>query len=725
MASRQAACDPCRTSKLACDHSRPVCTRCQARGRPSDCTYRATPFKRRRQSSRPPLETHTSTHSAHTHASSSPASRLPSAAPTGPSPYPNPGYQGFSSHATLFNHIPTDGLEETPAASPTSTSPSRPGRTHSLPGPPPGLRRTPSADLVRRGADTLAQLFSVYNLDTLKSLVSFWLEKGISLFLAEPIVPACLDTVRRPSAQQHQHLSELLFATTARPLDSSQATDAQTFAHQFTGEHHTRWETWAIFFTAVGRATFDIPFFPPLYKDSAGQMALRKFATLISDQCLDYCLALDCLNDLQLVLQVENCILHSNVDGDQSYDAWRRLGDCIASLYALGYHQKIETRLPEVPFFLAEFRRSAFAHIYSADKNVAIFLGRPPRISRRFCHFQSPLFFEANENDAPSVATAPAEGDDDIEAIRTWFSWDPNTPIIYRSECRWAAMCAALKEEILELLNDRRAPDCLQRARAVQARAEAQWAALPPHFKLQSNSLKHHVTTMASATTTPTASATPDPFSLTAAQHSATPAAMTAVVPVGRTTSAFERDFLASVRLNYLHVLFLQRLVFMNSFAEPDARMVELSEAILELVVDVVLMRDRLANSGTNLSWKVTYYGLPAVGILLLAIVRRHKTTSGSILNSHSGQATAPTAAPPVNQSKVLRHLIVLVAELETGTLAKPDEPNYGLVSTATETIQGFLNSVQLMGGGGGGGGGSKGPAVGPSYTGEASEATG
>lgn len=43
----------------------------------------------------------------------------------------------------------------------------------------------------------------------------------------------------------------------------------------------------------------------------------------------------------------------------------------------------------------------------------------------------------------------------------------------------------------------------------------------------------------------------------------------------------------------------------MNSFAEPDAAIVELSEAILELVVDVVLVRDRLANSGTNLSWKV------------------------------------------------------------------------------------------------------------------------
>lgn len=186
--------------------------------------------------------------------------------------------------------------------------------------------------------------------------------------------------------------------------------------------------------------------------------------------------------------------------------------------------------------------------------------------------------------------------------------------------------------------------------------------------------------------------------STTSTPVSGTPTAPGIVAPTftNRPTTPFERDFLASVRLNYLHVLFLLRLVFMNSFAEPDASMVEISEAILELVVDVVLVRDRLANSGTNLSWKVTYYGLPAVGILLLAIVRRHKSSATANDNTQS-------APPPVNQSKVIRLLIVLVAELETGTLAKPDEPNYGLVSTATETIQGFLNSVQLMGGGPGG----------------------
>jgi hypothetical protein len=37
-----------------------------------------------------------------------------------------------------------------------------------------------------------------------------------------------------------------------------------------------------------------------------------------SDRCLELSISLDCLNDLQLVLQYENFISHSNVDGDES-----------------------------------------------------------------------------------------------------------------------------------------------------------------------------------------------------------------------------------------------------------------------------------------------------------------------------------------------------------------------------------------------------------------------
>lgn len=47
MSLRKAACEPCRKSKLACDHGRPACSRCTCQGRAGSCTYRASPFKRK------------------------------------------------------------------------------------------------------------------------------------------------------------------------------------------------------------------------------------------------------------------------------------------------------------------------------------------------------------------------------------------------------------------------------------------------------------------------------------------------------------------------------------------------------------------------------------------------------------------------------------------------------------------------------------------------------
>lgn len=46
--TRIASCEPCRLSKLACDHRRPACSRCVTREIDNQCVYRKNPFKRNR-----------------------------------------------------------------------------------------------------------------------------------------------------------------------------------------------------------------------------------------------------------------------------------------------------------------------------------------------------------------------------------------------------------------------------------------------------------------------------------------------------------------------------------------------------------------------------------------------------------------------------------------------------------------------------------------------------
>lgn len=62
----------------------------------------------------------------------------------------------------------------------------------------------------------------------------------------------------------------------------------------------------------------DITFFPPLYSNEETKHTLRRLCTRVGDYALEISLSLDCLNDLQLLLQYENFVVHSHVDGDQS-----------------------------------------------------------------------------------------------------------------------------------------------------------------------------------------------------------------------------------------------------------------------------------------------------------------------------------------------------------------------------------------------------------------------
>lgn len=72
-------------------------------------------------------------------------------------------------------------------------------------------------------------------------------------------------------------------------------------------------------------------------------------------------------------------------------------------------------------------------------------------------------------------------------------------------------------------------------------------------------------------------------------------------------TGPWQRDFLVSTRLNYLHIHFLLHLLSMGSTTDPSAEFVELSCEILARVTEVITSRHQLAcSSGTSFEWKVS-----------------------------------------------------------------------------------------------------------------------
>ena len=109
----------------------------------------------------------------------------------------------------------------------------------------------------------------------------------------------------------------------------------------------------------------------------------------------------------------------------------------MSSLFALGYHERVASAT-STPAYLKDIRRTAFARAYSADKNVSIFLGRPPRMHQRYCRFQLP----------------GSEHDGMVERWKERVTWKGNEEYSYTTDTTWSAVCAYLKEQILDLMQD-------------------------------------------------------------------------------------------------------------------------------------------------------------------------------------------------------------------------------------------------------------------------------
>lgn len=321
MVVRCVACDPCRRAKLACDHQRPTCSRCRHRGQNDLCAYRARPFRRRNQNNgaNESLEA----------LSENMAGSLPVSSPDGensnasslPRHYPNPGYLGMSSHSTIFSQV----------FSSTTAHVAAPQHDVQQPAPPISPALTDSIQdltILEKGLFALSHLDQL-DIPKLASLVRSWLERGVNLPLAGPFVPQPLKVVAnwsnhsRPSWNSSAYRVDarnwvrLLLESTQKPVVVQQDSGFEVFLSQILGEN-LRLEALGIFLTAAARATLDTCSFPALFATDRQRRELTKTLSLIGDFCLETCLALDCLNDLQLVLQYENFIVHSQVDGDQN-----------------------------------------------------------------------------------------------------------------------------------------------------------------------------------------------------------------------------------------------------------------------------------------------------------------------------------------------------------------------------------------------------------------------
>lgn len=132
----------------------------------------------------------------------------------------------------------------------------------------------------------------------------------------------------------------------------------------------------------------------------------------------------------------------------------------------------------------------------------------------------------------------------------------------------------------------------------------------------------------------------------------------------------FELDLLLNNRLQYLQVLFLLH----GAESHGGESLLEISEEMLSLVVDAIVLRDRLVNSGVSLIWKVSNYGLRAAGMVSLSLLRSRRASMSRQLGD-----------------KTIQNLCVLVSEIQGGGFVSEGEPNFDLLNRAASSIQRLL----------------------------------
>lgn len=261
------------------------------------------------------------------------------------------------------------------------------------------------------------------------------------------------------------------------------------------------------------------------------------------------------------------------------------MGDVASSLFALGYYEKVNEATSNVPAFVAELRKACFARIYAADKSLAIFLGRPPRIVKEYCYFQVPT----NSPDIWGQCVSENSSDNPPPQSKmnrnTNHKLDDAETINYMADTRCSALFACLKEEILQLFRSRHSRDQTERAG---------WAA----WRLNSRYLLFVNWLVKSESKSRSSGKN---YQLTFGWLTAWEIAIVV---------HFEQDFLVGTRLDYLHTLFLLELSSQRKMSEPDESILKVAGEMLSHVVELIILRDCLVNSGTCLIWKVCLFHL-------------------------------------------------------------------------------------------------------------------
>ncbi|KAL3424538.1 cytochrome P450 [Phlyctema vagabunda] len=396
---REQACEPCRKSKMRCDHSLPICLNCQRRKLVEKCIYLPAPETRPhvRRSMSAALSTtagypRTLSEEAVNH--TEPFMSEVSSEEDNPEGNtsilkPSSGFYGPTSFSAVFldnendlgSNVTSPTREEEPVLSPTDY-----------------MREANSSHLCL-GVKVLSKIPDQSTCQKIFEFYSSVSYQGMDKGFHRQTLAFCMASLwstfgmilRQPrSSRNLREMAKLLNKNTKSVLKDTACGDA--WLASLSGRK-LRWEMLGLLFATLGNTLLTILDTDGFWGSQSGQRGQRcPFALEMkerADECIQLSNQMDNINVLMVSLLFKRSILESQCTGDTSLMLWRQHGDLISATTGLGLHRSRD--LPGSVSISSEMRRRTWAVVFCIDKTLASFTGRPPGLSHRYNSCPLPL----------------------------------------------------------------------------------------------------------------------------------------------------------------------------------------------------------------------------------------------------------------------------------------------------------------------------------------------
>ncbi|KAJ5584600.1 uncharacterized protein N7459_004400 [Penicillium hispanicum] len=442
-----------------------------------------------------------------------------------------------------------------------------------------------------------------------------------------PVKAMCKEGSTKDTDDLTSSITVRIIQNTAEIFHIPPATTGKDFHHLFTGSA-IRLEIIGSLCALAGRAGY-FGLARDRFNTQASRSQLARKMLAASDVALYICKILTPLNDLTIWLVHENLLLSDLVNGDSSPHSWNRLGELSTDIFALGLHR--DSKAPnDLPEFLLESRRRQFAAAYQLDKNMATFLGRPPRIPRRYADCRMPLDIsdEALASDTPGLEYPPDALDAD--------NWNARGVIRRSSWMRVRFIVSTFRDEILEVSLRNITPEVTDLLNDISHRCHMAWDLLPVHLRYTPQCWDHDL-------------------------------------PVAVCLMSM------TVYLAYLYNDFLiQRLLAGKSNPRGNTALLSVSAEILSTVLILGTQREQMVDLRPDFTWIVLLYGFPSASLLVKALQHQKRTGEPFLYEG--------------SRSALIRNLCVFVSHLET--IVRPDNGNYALFQRASQVFSKIIDEV-------------------------------